>query len=62
MLQNTCKGEITDAQGAYAFVGLSPGDYIVREKVPANYEQTYPNVSGARLFATRAAAATADAA
>ena len=47
---------ITDAQGAYAFIGLSPGAYVVREEVPANYEQTYPVVSGARLFATNTAA------
>ncbi|HYH67256.1 MAG TPA: PKD domain-containing protein, partial [Urbifossiella sp.] len=33
---------VTDAGGVYAFVGLQPGDYVVRETVPPGYRQTLP--------------------
>jgi hypothetical protein len=40
----------TAADGTYEFVGLTPGDYVVREVVPAGYRQTSPAVLPERLF------------
>jgi len=44
----------TDAYGHYAFTGLGPGSYSVREVIPAGWLQTYPGASTpqSRLFAT----------
>ena len=36
--------------GSYAFTGLSPGAYVVREVVPAEYEGTYPTTVGGTLW------------
>ena len=33
---------VTDANGAYAFTGLAPGEYIVREIVPEDFRQMSP--------------------
>ena len=41
---------VTDAGGQYAFTGLVPGDYVVREVVPAGYAQTAPAKKPSRLF------------
>lgn len=38
---------VTDAQGNYAFTGLEPGIYVVREIVPNGFEQTTPGGDGA---------------
>jgi hypothetical protein len=38
---------VTNAQGAYSFVNLQPGDYVVREVIPAGFEQTIPGGDGA---------------
>src|SRR5207248_10946939 len=35
----------TDASGAYAFTGLTPGTYNVREVVQAGWQQTLPDGS-----------------
>jgi len=40
------------ADGTYSFPGLVAGNYIVREEVPADFDRTFPTLSGARLFAT----------
>lgn len=32
-----------DETGQYAFVGIGAGSYVVREVVPAGYQQTYPD-------------------
>jgi hypothetical protein len=34
--------EVTDAEGAYAFTGLVPDDYVVREVELGGFEQTFP--------------------
>ncbi|HNU52412.1 MAG TPA: SdrD B-like domain-containing protein [Verrucomicrobiota bacterium] len=34
---------VSDAVGAYAFVGLAPGSYLVEETDPAGYASTTPN-------------------
>jgi hypothetical protein len=36
----------TDANGNYAFHGLSAGEYFVIEEVPEDWEQTYPGSGG----------------
>jgi len=36
--------QITNEQGRYIFSGLEAGTYVVREVVPADYQQTYPPV------------------
>jgi len=36
----------TDANGQYVFRSLAPGDYVVREVVPAGQIQTYPAIGG----------------
>ena len=41
---------VTDEDGNYAFTGLDDGVYVVREVVPDDGEQTYPN---RRLFDSR---------
>ncbi len=41
---------VTDASGQYAFTGLVPGDYVVREVVPAGYAKTAPAQKPNRLF------------
>jgi hypothetical protein len=45
---------VTDAQGNYAFVGLEPGAYTVREVVPAGYEQIVPGGDGAHRITINA--------
>jgi subtilisin-like proprotein convertase family protein len=32
-----------DETGQYAFIGIGAGTYVVRERVPTGYEQTFPN-------------------
>lgn len=34
--------DVTDADGAYEFTGLSPDVYMIRENVPSGFEQTFP--------------------
>ncbi len=48
---------LTNADGEYSFTGLEAGDYVVREVVPAGFEQTSPRYRPARLFATNTFAA-----
>ena len=40
---------VTNANGEYAFTGLSAGDYVIREIVPFDFRQTSPT-DGERLF------------
>jgi hypothetical protein len=37
---------LTDANGNYAFTGVPPGNYVVREVIPAGYQQTLPGPQG----------------
>jgi hypothetical protein len=41
---------VADKAGAYAFDGLSPGTYFVREDTPAGYVQTGPAATAAYRF------------
>ena len=38
---------LTDASGGYSFTGLTAGDYVVREVVPAGFSMTFPGGDGA---------------
>jgi uncharacterized protein (DUF2141 family) len=42
---------VSDANGNYAFTNLQPGTYVVREVVPAGYQQTLPGPNAAQPFA-----------
>ena len=43
-------GTVTDATGAYAFTGLDPGFYIVREEGASDYNRTYPGTTDGTLW------------
>ena len=45
--------QITDASGHYAFSGLLPGSYSVREVLQSGWGQTYPGSMVQRLFEVR---------
>ena len=49
----------TDASGAYAFDGLTPGTYEVLQTVGAGYTHTAPNTSAAATFSSVVVAANA---
>jgi subtilase family serine protease len=38
---------LTDENGGYRFVGLTPGAYLVAEVIPGNWRQTCPGLAGA---------------
>ena len=40
----------TAADGTYAFTGLTPGSYVVRDLLEASHERTYPNTTGGTLW------------
>jgi hypothetical protein len=42
---------VTDSAGHYLLAGLLPGEYIVRDVVPANYRQTFPAYDVREYFA-----------
>ena len=43
-------GTITAADGSYAFFGLTPGAYVVREEAGAVGQRTYPQTTGGILW------------
>ena len=40
----------TAADGTYAFTGLTPGSYVVRDLLESSRERTYPNTTGGTLW------------